>query len=833
MLFGRERELVEVGEALEERIPILLTGEAGIGKSALMRAAAGQRKEGMLVGGGLATLAWMSYLPVTRALRREPPAGDHATVAAVVRNAVRGQVLILDDLQWADSETLALLPFLAGRVRLLAAVRRGDPAAERVRTGAERAGFREMELDALPEEDAFALVQARRPDLDAGAAQMIVERACGNALLLEELSAGSASPDRLRLALSARLQPHSEAALATVRRLALLGRPAGRELAGQELDELEEAGLVVATNGQIELRHALLGETALEGLDATERRRLHAEIARSVPDPGEAARHHAAGGERGRACVKALEAAELAVRPGERARHLALAARTAPDARADELRLQAAAALLDAGDFEAARELADAVESDDTEDRAHAALLGGRARWYLGAPKEALRYLESGSELVAKAGTQLEAGLLRERARVLIWEWDREGALVLARKAWEITREAGAPQTSVRLVLGAACYAAGSADCLDHVRASLEEARRTGDGALECEATAALVACLQAFGDSTAAYRLACSAIGRGVALGLANREAEFRYLRAHLEIERGEYGRAIRELSELLDDPVSLGQHVGRARARLAVSYADTGRIAEACELLQTALAGASNADEREALLYARAEVEWLAGRPSRALAAIDACLQENPRTFHAADLEVIRGWALLDLGRRKRPAVHSSPYPVVAGALSEARAIWLLAGADTAPEAQRVFERAAYQWHGETLRSETRCMWGAGEAARRSGDLESARRLLLAVEEGAAAHGLLPLLARIRRSLRGAGVHRAAPRAKRDGVLTAREQEVLELVAEGLSSAEIAARLGVARSTVESQVRSARTKLQAKTRLEAALLAAGLPAD
>jgi DNA-binding NarL/FixJ family response regulator len=60
----------------------------------------------------------------------------------------------------------------------------------------------------------------------------------------------------------------------------------------------------------------------------------------------------------------------------------------------------------------------------------------------------------------------------------------------------------------------------------------------------------------------------------------------------------------------------------------------------------------------------------------------------------------------------------------------------------------------------------------------------------------------------------------------------LTRREREVLRLVAGGLASPQIAARLGVARCTVDSQVRSAMDKLGARSRVEAAARAASAPA-
>lgn len=71
-------------------------------------------------------------------------------------------------------------------------------------------------------------------------------------------------------------------------------------------------------------------------------------------------------------------------------------------------------------------------------------------------------------------------------------------------------------------------------------------------------------------------------------------------------------------------------------------------------------------------------------------------------------------------------------------------------------------------------------------------------------------------------------------APRRTRDGGgpdepvarLTLREREILHLLGEGLSTAEVAAACGVSGATIKSHVSHALTKLRARSRLEAVLM-------
>jgi DNA-binding NarL/FixJ family response regulator len=59
------------------------------------------------------------------------------------------------------------------------------------------------------------------------------------------------------------------------------------------------------------------------------------------------------------------------------------------------------------------------------------------------------------------------------------------------------------------------------------------------------------------------------------------------------------------------------------------------------------------------------------------------------------------------------------------------------------------------------------------------------------------------------------------------KDDMLTGREREILQLLADGMSNADVAAKLFISQETVKSHVRHILAKLEADTRTQAVAIA------
>jgi len=336
-LVGRHRETELLAQALERAAgdgggsAVLLRGEAGIGKSALLdwathRArehgfgvlrAVGVEAERELSFGALHQAAW-PLLQHSRALspdqrdalesalggRLESPPGGFvvgaSALALLAEAAQRGPLLlVLDDLHWIDSSSATVFAFLRRRCAELPLVILG--ASRPDGAAAEAWPTEPVEVQALSRPDATSLLLQRFPGLATGAARRLLEEAAGNPLALVELPRqlrgeqqrgiaplpdrlplgrrlermfaerlGALTPAAVRLLLLAALATGTECGSG-----ALLCETAGEE--GEEaLDRIEAGGLArLDPTGRLVFRHPLVRTAVISTASESAQRQAH------------------------------------------------------------------------------------------------------------------------------------------------------------------------------------------------------------------------------------------------------------------------------------------------------------------------------------------------------------------------------------------------------------------------------------------------------------------------------------------------------------------------------------------------------------------------------
>lgn len=287
---------------------VLVSGEAGVGKTALiesvlpgfpvLRGRAGEWQAAAYdvlaqvlrqlprTGAGLA--------PVLPELGPPPGPVNRSLLAAAVRTALVGgpAVVVLDDLQWADDDTLDLLPALADALRgeavLLVGAYRSDELPRGHRLRRMRAELRRRGL--LAEIPLASLDPAGVREMLAGAGlapdvlDAIADRSEGLPFAVEELAAALAGgdtgvPDGIREAVLLRTGRLGPAARAALEAAAVLGTEFSPEVAAGLTgaawpDELAGTGLV--TGGEPgSFRHALTRDAVYADIPWSRRRALH------------------------------------------------------------------------------------------------------------------------------------------------------------------------------------------------------------------------------------------------------------------------------------------------------------------------------------------------------------------------------------------------------------------------------------------------------------------------------------------------------------------------------------------------------------------------------
>jgi DNA-binding CsgD family transcriptional regulator/tetratricopeptide (TPR) repeat protein len=649
---------------------------------------------------------------------------------------------------------------------------------------------------------------------------------------------------------------------------------------GRALRPAVAANVLLAESDGYAFRHALIREAVHDELLPGEAGQVHSRFAEVIAAdpalvtpgraPGEQARHWHAARDMPRALVSAWQAAGQARRALAYAEQLAMLSRVlelwdqVPDAAerigADHVAVleEAVRAAELAGEDDRGITLAQAAlrEVDPAVEPVRAALLlrlRGYLKYHIGRPDFA-RDLEEAVRLVpAEPPSPARARVLEALAHYTLKVqrgWDSPEFRDAAEEAVTAARQAGDAATEAAALITLAC-AEPAGENLERIRATLAEARtiaarvRAFPSLLRAAITESDV--LEDVGQHEQAAEVAREGLAAAREYGLArtygavlaNNVAE-----PLVSLGRWDEADEVIERSLRLFPPRMNRACIWRLAGDVALARGDLSAASGFVASIRSVTEG-SRYDPQYHLPLVRLEtaLRLAQGRPADALAAVADALdrwdvEENPRYTWpvlvagaqacavAAREGTLASQAAALLGRLRAVAAGLP----AAGAAQQASRLTFAAEADGADwdEAARAWEAVGqpYPLAGALLR--------AAEAALSAGDRDGAvsrlrRAAALAQSLGARPLGDdITLLARRARIPLGPDDdgHAIAPEPDRLG-LTAREFEVLRLVAAGRSNREIAAELFISAKTASVHVSNILGKLGVTSRGEAAAAA------
>lgn len=817
---GRAAELTTLTESLVEERSALVLGEGGVGKSALLAAVIESLDRRTVRVTGTAAGQWRTLGALLEAFDGLPANADAESAADAVEAAVGPDLLVVDDVHLLDPLSLDVVRTLSSRVSVLAAGRPGS--------GTEAVAVAEL-VDAFgtvvplaPLTDHAAIALARRiaPSLPDADLTRVVTGSGGIPLLIEFLAATGPEDGPARIVSAVR--PLSPAAQRALVRLALGGRLASDDAVGAGL---VASGLAVTDpGGGISIRHAVVAATALSEVPSSLVRAVHGELAREASDDATAAFHFAAAGELDDARDRALAAADACDVPADRAHLLKLAGESSSEtAQRVALLLRSCLDYAQAGRWSQILATAETIDREllSQSEAARLAIVTSRAQWHLGEAEAAIATARSGLATVSGTGTPAEATLLGEIVqRECLLLGPQDGHEEMLERGFRLVGE-GPGHASLLNAAGTLAYmrtAGGDIEWSAGRRAALAE----GDLDAFLRTSNNVITWHESNGDQQYALDLAAEMAERAGVLALGEWQAQFRAMAANLLFYRGRFPEALEILDEVEASAIdALTRH--QARITKGACLIELGLLDAAERTLPPSGPSGARDDVDDAFLHA-----WLllaAGRPQWAKQVADAATEaigadgEHSHVGTWSHLLCIRAWAELDLGL---DVTIPDEQPTTGLDRLLDRELRALAVLRTDPRrAATELAELAGQFEHRAVGYGIRVRYAHAEALRLAGDAD-AIPALLTVETAADALSMAPLLARIRRSLRHAGVHRSAARGRdRSGLLTRREREVLDLVATGHTYAEIGRRLGVSRPTVRRLVDNARAKLGTPGRL------------
>jgi len=771
----------------------------------------------------------------------------------------RPLLLLVDDVHWADPATQEFLEHLVRRPptdSLLVAVgARPGPAGERL-LAAQRAGA------------ALGLVALDLVPLDRAAAETLLDgvpagserdrcfaQSGGNPLLLRELARDGGRhpvPGTIVAAIRAEVASLPDDARALLDAAAIAGDPFDFELAAR-IAELDVAAALAALNmiaahelvrpgdapRRFAFRHPVIRSAVYEAIGAGAQLAGHAAAARALTDAPLAVRarhlaHAAAPGDV--AAATTLRDAAAAVRPqapGVAADWLLAARRAAPDV-ADPALL--AETLVDAGRFEAALDVVDAAGPGP-----RLAIAGASIERLLGHHDAAERRLLRALEAIEPDSA--EAAPVHAHLAVAAYQRGVYGEIrPWAQKVAPAALHDDALQAVAAMLLAIGDAFAGDADAVaprvSTALAALERARDDELGAAAEPAMAVswgLLAVDRLPEGLAAAKRIADAARGSGngalsithdlaavLALGLLGRMPE-----AEALADETEQAARVSGNPQTLQWALWLHGWVLAERGRLDPAFAAASEsIALATELDDSASAAVArvvlgavlaargeHVPARELLAAYELDHGWIC-RWAPVLVGSDLALDDLP----AARAHATRAAALAPgTGMATARAAAARAMALVALAEGDARrgADHALAAAEEAAKAGATLELA-------------RAQLVAGRAIVTT-DRDAGIALLTAAGTQGAQCGAPRVADEARLALRRAGVRvgQGGARAAGNqglGSLSAREREIAELVADGLTNREIGARLFLSEKTIETHLTRVFQKLGLRSRTQVA---------